>query len=1329
MGVSERDLESGRVDKDQEQEALSQLQSEIVKKNTERQGLLSEEKAAEMAAGQRMGLMKQAAGVVSGFMAQPNITPNESAGISPATAGLLNKYGYGNKPGTSRNQKVVQGPQAVTVNNVTTNNVSVPPQASQPIRMSQPSGDNGASKLKAWLSNSFQQQEAETQRREQSYSRKERSLSRSTSKMMRSLEKIGKSVASTLDPSKISHAIGDQFGIMMKLFWFTFLANNWEKIINGITGIANWVQGVWQYFTGGQEGEKSGFVKDMITVFGGDPETETAFESLQKLLIDEKEGLYGYIKLMMDNFFEERREALKQVKKPDFSNMSILDPMQALGAGLGYIGDLLSAGIGGISGLQSAVDRQITEQERIESTQLGRDEQLQNFGSSATDSNGKVYKAGSLATGNFNAFGSTDAKGAASMLSSDYDISGDLNTKDQLASVRLSRSILSNMKTGNGAGVMTGLNTLDEATRKSREGLLVRADFIDTLSKTLPPDELRKLNASGGVQTEKWKVVVGNNDLKDSEYENTSLLGAAQKAYAGSWVGAGGVILGNAIGFGSGNSAVIERYGPEKAKQASKAIGDAKYKIYPTVGINHSVGKGIANAGLSYAESSISEAGREMHRNIAARKSNQQALTVVPLSDPRPAVRTSGTNPDGTVTMYRISNAFIRALQRALNAKDFKSSRGDDTKRVEGLLMKTVGRNKWNSADTKYSDKLEGVRSVQAIVDAGKEREKEYWESSRMKKAEAGAKEVGSKAINFAKGTFKGAKEWTTNLYKGHGKNGNAHALTTRSRSVSNTSSNGIAIGNNVAGTGSGFDKRGMSKSDDEDDEDDDLKKKRKKRPTDPDELDSTASIDSQRANMSSSGGSNGNTSSYSSGNDGSFADGDEYGPNAGTDGVGKPLNGAGIQTRMNQAYSYLAGANTGLPLQAIAGIVGNIAHENLAGYHRGQVYWDNNGISAGIAGFHEQGGKGELAEYMKYYYGISELPKGWQLKSSPWRAKIVEATKDLNKQLGFIMHRIKTTYSGLYNKLSHAKSAREASILFSQGYERFAGYKGDTAKGRAELANRAADAEMVYSGKYTRINARTSQPVDSTKATRLQTVVYNGKKYMVGADYDSKKETPEQYYKRKSQEGVKAPSQTKSTTTPVKAKPVEKKEESWASKTWKTVKGWFGSDNKKEEQKQQTTQQAPTKQEAPKQQGQNQNQQGQQTQQQSTEDSSTQATIDSSNANMADSSSEGGGSSAWINSYDPGGYISPFQALSAVRKPKIDYSRLVKPRKKTDPLFSQMNQLILEVRGFTEATMNNTASTVESLNYTNMAIGSIYKKIGGTIQEDPITPTESLTT
>lgn len=1277
MAISERDLESGRVSPDQQQEAIQQLQSEIVKKNTERQGLLMEEKAAELARGNQLGMMRQAAGVISESMPQPSITPNSAAGISPATAGLLNKYGY-SRPGTTRSQKVVSGPQAVTVNNVTTNNVSVPPVATQPIKMAQPQGDGSAAKLKTWLNNSFQQQEADTIRREQAYSRKERALARGTSKMMRSLEKIGKSVASSLDPRKLTGALGDQFGIMMKLFWFTFLANNWEKILNGITGIANWVQGVWKYFTGGEEGQKSGFMKDMITAFGGNPETETAFEAFQKLLLDDKEGLYGYIKLMMDQFFEERREAIKQVKKPDLDGMSLLDPMHALGVSLGYVGDLLAAGIGGAAGLQSSVNRQITEKENIEATDLTADNQLETYsgGKDLKYANGdSVFTYKDLASGKANIatgdastlVSAKDERAKKALLNGDITATGDLNTKDKLAGVRQSLVAFNALETGNGAGLLTALGNLDNAARTERDGVLVRRDFLERLMNSrFSKAEIDNLYRSGDIVSEQWKLVVGDNDIRD-KYKGSFVGDATERL----WGLTKGFVAG-AVQLGSGN-----KHGGQTANEGwNEALG------------NTDTQKRSWKAGMSGAKK----------------------LTLVPISDPRPAVVTKETDNKGTVNFFRVKSGFFNYLKKNLGAdKGFTTAGGNYSNVLESKLFQSSGINRKEGVNQKYSEELQAVNKLNTLKEAHDKERSDYFKGSRLKKAEEGIKEVGSKAWNFTKDTFVGAKDWYTDLGRGKGNGGNAHAVKTKVRSVPFTMSNSASIGNSF--TDNFTDKKKVRKSDEEDDEEE-IRKKRRKIDGD---NDTTASIDSQRSNMSSSG-EGGNSNSYGYGSGGDWG---EYGPNGETLGEGQVLNSAGLQERMNQAYSYLAAANTGLPLHSLAGIVGNLAHENLVGYHRGRVYWDRTGFSAGIAGFHEVKGEGELAEYMKYYYGVKDLPKGWQLKDSPWRSKIVEATKDLGKQLSFIVHRLKVGYPDVYRKLMSAKTPEEASIYFSQGYEKFAGHKGNTDKGRAELANRAADAKMIYSGKYTKIEKRDHQPNDSTKTTKLQTVTYNGKKYTVGADYDPKKETPDQYLKRKSQEANKL-----SPAAPVKKeepKKVEaKKEKGILEKGKDWVVGLFGGGDKKEEKKQTPNQANPQEQK-------NQNQQqAKETTTTPEDNTNAQTTIDSANSNMADNSS---GVSSWINNYDPSGYITPFQALSAVRKPKIDYSRLVKPRKKTDPLFSQMNQLILEVRGFTEATMNNTASTVESLNYTNIALGSIYKKIGGNIAADPATPTQSLTT
>ena len=56
------------------------------------------------------------------------------------------------------------------------------------------------------------------------------------------------------------------------------------------------------------------------------------------------------------------------------------------------------------------------------------------------------------------------------------------------------------------------------------------------------------------------------------------------------------------------------------------------------------------------------------------------------------------------------------------------------------------------------------------------------------------------------------------------------------------------------------------------------------------------------------------------------------------------------------------------------------------------------------------------------------------------------------------------------------------------------------------------------------------------------------------------------------------------------------------------------------------------------------------------------------------------------------------------------------------------MNQMILEIRAYTEATMHNTANQVEGVNYTNIALGGIYKKLGGAVTDGPGDQTASMT-
>lgn len=1306
-GIDQRSLESGNVDEGQEKEALSQLQSELVKNNTERQGALAEERNANQMAASRLGMLRQA-GTLMTSMEAPQITPNPSAGISPATAGLLNKYGYG-QPGTKKSQNVVQGPQAVTVNNVTTNNVSVPPPASQPIRMSQPAGGDNTAKLKAWMEGSFQQQEAENQRREQAYSRRESALARSSSKMMRSIEKIGKSVMSSLDPTKIVQGMGDQFSVMMKLFWFTFLANNWDKILEGISGIANWVEGVWRYFTGGSEGEKSGLVKDLVTVLGGDPESETAFEAFQRLFLDEKEGLYGYIKLMFNQFFEERRLAIKQVKKPDLDNTSLLDPMHALGISLGYIGDLLAAGIGGAAGLEGSANRQITEKENIAATDVSASNQLDYYqgAENLKFANGESLGLGkgfnSISTGDASALVSArDRRAKNALLNGDITATGSLNTKDKLSGVRQSLVAYNALETGNGAGLMTALGNLDDAASTEREGVLVRRDFLERLMKSRFSDaEIDNLYRSGDIVSEAWKLVVGDNDIRDKY--NVGLIGDL-----------GQRLWGVAKGFGAGAVQILS---------------------------GNTVGGQTANEGWNEMMGNTPSQLRSGQAMFATKKK----LTLVPVSDPRPAVVTKETDNRGEVHFYRVKSGFFKYLKKNLGAdKGFTTAGGDYTDNIEAKLFKSAGFDRRLSSNNKYSKELEAINTVKDLKKEHEKERDEYYNNSRIPKAKEGAVKVAKEKFHSAVDTGKSVVKYVNDLYgrKVARKDHATTTVTTRTKDfhegdessrpdmIKNTDpasgnkthgkTGGATI--NASGPGTGIPSMFMKTSDDELDEEEKRKKRKKKREGSSESMegDDSALVESQLSNMSGSGrGYTEEGNEYSMG-----AFGGEDGDLSGMSGIegAKPMSSKELAAAGDRLMSKLM--SLGFTKIAAAGLVGNAVNEGLAQLKEGKLYWDRTGYSGGIWGFHEVDGKGELAELFKF---AANNPK----YAGYTKAQILS---NMDLQAEFIADRFKKIEGNLFEKLNSQTTPEGASRMVANHYERFAGFKDQNGKEHLERISATRD---VYErrGAYKELDKKRGAASEGTSMRNggtdapiklMKVKDEKGKWRTVGADYSEEKYGKglagiSKYWKESKDwqkfAKWKDSSDNKTSSAYVKAsdgstvdiRSKHTKEAQAAARGEKTTTSQPAPANNNGNK---TTTPAPA--------------QGQQQGQQQAEGTDQNAAVADASINSLSGTGSSGG--VWLNNYDPTGSISVYKSMTPIHKPKIDYSRLIKPRKKTDPIFNQMNQMILEIRAYTEATMHNTANQVEGVNYTNIALGGIYKKLGGAVTDGPGDQTASMT-
>jgi len=292
------------------------------------------------------------------MIAQPaNNMEIVQAPINPATQQVLSQYGYG-KPTIQKsisrsNQQVTK--QNITINNYNTTNTSTTnnnqistggvsggPIQGRALSFKQ---DAGIGKFQVWLNNTFARQNEMAAKRDREYAKHEASLSRNANRMMKKLENSSKVIFNRLDPRNMNRSFKDQLGGLLKMVGFGIIVSNFPKILKKVASIETSFR---NYFGIGIEG-RSGLKKDLITVFGGDPNgkdgLKTTIKNFGKTLLD-------LAKERMDIMLDDRREAVKNVAPPKSNRLTDIAK---------YIGDLTTALLLGSKGELKRTENQIKE--------------------------------------------------------------------------------------------------------------------------------------------------------------------------------------------------------------------------------------------------------------------------------------------------------------------------------------------------------------------------------------------------------------------------------------------------------------------------------------------------------------------------------------------------------------------------------------------------------------------------------------------------------------------------------------------------------------------------------------------------------------------------------------------------------------------------------------------------------------------------------------------------------------------------------------------------------------------------------------------------------
>lgn len=507
-----RKLSAGRIEDGKEHAAYQETQQQLLAIQAEQQQNLAVARAESKASFDNNQTLAQAAelGAISAAEAEQAAAIGAQAGgqLNPATQQILSKYGAGQPKflrSQSHSQQVTK--QNITINNNitsnTTNDVKVPantggPLQGRPLQFKDPAtaGEGSVGKFKNWISAAFARQNEEGAKRDREYRHRESSLAKSANKMMKKLEDIGKTIGTRMDPRKIGSTWQSQLKTLLLLFGFGYLTSNWTKVLETVSKIEDWVKNTWSYFTGeGEYGKKKNFVSDIKSFIGGES-NETLIQAIQKLIGNE--GLFGYIKEYFDKLYQDRAQAVKEVKFPKIDTNSIFNTLESLGE---YLGDLFGAIVGGTESVKKTVAKQ------AEKKAFGN--AMKNYmdhGRTATTETTKV--------GEFEG-----DKGALSLLDGSYkgltaysvDKEGNLDKTNLTEATLAASSEASRVKELINSGDLTQtaslvqqLNRLYNTARGTRNNYVaVTKEFIDALSK----EELRDLVSRKLIQKAKYRVV------------------------------------------------------------------------------------------------------------------------------------------------------------------------------------------------------------------------------------------------------------------------------------------------------------------------------------------------------------------------------------------------------------------------------------------------------------------------------------------------------------------------------------------------------------------------------------------------------------------------------------------------------------------------------------------------------------------------------------------------------------------------------------------------------------------------------------------------------
>lgn len=371
-----RKMSSQKPEDGKDLQQLQEAQNQIVQINAERQGNLQTARLENNADAANNETMSQAVEMAAlGGLGGGASVQQQVQSMNPQTQAVLGKYGLGQPKVQRTSSRSVQvTPQKITINNnttnTTTNNVAVPaaniggPVQGRTLAVKQ-NPDEGQARFKTWIANAFAKQNQQAAVREKEYQRREWSLTRSTNKLMKHLSDLGKSVSERLDPRKLSSSVGSQFKTILFLFGTMFLAKHWKRIIRFAGNVETFFFGEPNPNDPKAPRGRSGFSKMLISLFGGDPNSNKSSisDSFFKLFWNgESEktgkgaGIFNILLKKIKDWFEIRGEAIKALKPPQLDLNNIAGSLQLL---IGYVGDIFKTMLLGPKGAKESISNEI----------------------------------------------------------------------------------------------------------------------------------------------------------------------------------------------------------------------------------------------------------------------------------------------------------------------------------------------------------------------------------------------------------------------------------------------------------------------------------------------------------------------------------------------------------------------------------------------------------------------------------------------------------------------------------------------------------------------------------------------------------------------------------------------------------------------------------------------------------------------------------------------------------------------------------------------------------------------------------------------------------